>query len=189
MFSFIHKNEYLCGNCRELFAPKFINFNVKDYKALALYEYDETIKTYLYQFKGCYDYELYPVFLYQYINEIRLLYLGYTVIPIPSYEEENEERGFNHVEEIFSLLRLPTLKILEKTEKFKQAKNTAKEREGIKDFLKVKEKVDLSDKKVLLVDDVYTTGSTMKTAIDLVEKLHPKDIKILVMSKATLIPV
>ncbi len=189
MFSFIHKNEYLCGNCRELFNPKFIKFDVKGYQALAIYDYDETIKTYLYQFKGCYDYELYPVFLYQYINEIRLLYLGYTVIPIPSYEEENEERGFNHVEEIFSLLKLPMLKILEKTEKFKQAKNSAKEREGIKNILKVKDNVDLSHKKILLVDDVYTTGSTMKTAVGLVEKLHPKDIKILVMSKTSLIPV
>ena len=33
------------------------------YKALALFDYDDEVKEKLYQFKGCFDYELGQVFL------------------------------------------------------------------------------------------------------------------------------
>ena len=37
--------------------------------------------------------------------------------------------------------------------------------------------------KVLIVDDVYTSGSTINAMIKLVKKAHPKSIKILILSK------
>ena len=40
-----------------------------------------------------------------------------------------------------------------------------------------------SGKKVLIVDDVFTTGSTVNAMIDLIKPKNPKKIKILVMSK------
>ena len=47
----------------------------------------------------------------------------------------------------------------------------------------LKENVSLENHDVLIVDDIYTTGSTMKAAINLVEKLNPKEIKVLVLAK------
>ncbi len=105
------------------------------------------------------------------------------MIPVPSYEEDDKIRGFNHVETIFSRIKLPMVKALHKTDHFKQAENSGKERKNIKDYLKIKNVPGITGKKVLLVDDVYTTGSTMKACIELVQKLNPKEIKILVMSK------
>lgn len=104
-------------------------------------------------------------------------------MPIPSFYLDDERRGFNHVFEIFKYLKLPMIKILEKTDAFKQANHSSKDRTNIHKYLKLINGDNLFGKKVLIVDDVYTTGSTMKAAIKLVESLHPKDIKILVLSK------
>lgn len=108
------------------------------------------------------------------------------MIPIPSYIYDDEAREFNHVIEMFNCLGLPMKKILIKTHKFKQALNNSSKRKEISKHLEVFGEHDLSGKKVLLVDDVYTTGSTMKAAIRLIEKLNPKSIEILVMSKTIL---
>lgn len=123
------------------------------------------------------------VFLNLFFKEIGTLFKGYKMIPIPSYEEDDKIRGFNHVIEAFESLGLKMLKILEKTAHHKQATKGAKNRKEIIKYLSIKEPVNLTKEKVLLVDDIYTTGSTMKTALNLVEKLHPKEIRILVLAK------
>ena len=105
------------------------------------------------------------------------------MIPIPSYQNEDEERGFNHVIETFKSLGLKMLNILEKTEKHKQALSSFNQRKKVYKYLELKSHPDLSKKKVLIVDDVYTTGSTMKSAIHLIEKLNPKKIDVLVVAK------
>lgn len=160
-----------------------MHFNVKGVPAVAVYNYDSTIRTYLYQFKGCFDYELYPVFLYRYANYLHFLYHDYIIIPAPSYIGDDEKRGFNHVEMIYSVLRLKIVKLFTKTEHHKQTDCTKEERTEIYKYLKVNEGIDISNKKVLIVDDVYTTGSTMKTMVNLVKKFNPLKIKIIVLSK------
>lgn len=163
--------------------PKYIEFNVKTYNALSIYVYDETIKTYLYQLKGCYDIEIYQCFLERYCRELRLLYRNYIVIPVPSSEDDDKIRGFNHVEMIFSILKLPIYKVLHKNGNYKQADHDAEGRKRIKQYLTIDKIPQLKGKKILIVDDVYTTGSTMRACVELVESLCPKQIKILVLSK------
>lgn len=163
--------------------PKFISFKVGIYPATAVYEYNPFIRKLVYQYKGCYDYVLYDVFLECYYHLLKLEYRDYYIIPIPSYEKDDEERGFNHVKETYSRLGLKELNILMKTEKHKQATSTLKQRHEVYKALAIKQNIDLRHKKVLIVDDIYTTGSTMKSAINLVEKLNPKVIKVLVIAK------
>ena len=142
----------------------------------------------MYQFKGCFDIELVDVFLQPYYFGLKLLFDGFTMIPVPSFSEDDKERGFNHVETIFSKVGLPMVNVLEKTSHFKQANNTGKDRKNIKDYLKIKQLSTLRHKRILIVDDVYTTGSTMKAFIELVKTLSPKEIRILVMSKTIFDP-
>lgn len=173
----------ICQACQTEMEPKFIKFRVDNHKATSLYDYNPFIRKLIYQYKGCYDYELHQVFLDRYAKEIKLRYFDRMIIPIPSYQNEDEQRGFNHVIETFKSIGLNMLNILEKTEKHKQAISSFKQRKEVYKYLELKSYPDLSKKKVLIVDDVYTTGSTMKSAIHLIEKLNPKKIDVLVVAK------
>lgn len=177
------KNVCVCAACQELLEPRFISFKVDHYKALAIYEYSDYIKNLIYLYKGCFDYEMREVFLNLFYKELKILYSGYIAIPIPSYKEDDETRGFNHVVEAFNYIGLKMMPIIVKTAHHKQAERGAKKRKEINKFLALSESPDLSNKKILLVDDIYTTGSTIRSAINLIEKLHPKEIKVLVLAK------
>ena len=173
----------ICRTCQNEMRPKFIKFKTDGHNATSIYDYNPFIKKLIYQYKGCYDYELNKAFISMFAKEIKFRYSGYVVIPVPSYKKEDEERGFNHVVEIYKNLGLTMLEILEKTEKHKQATSTVNSRHNVYKYLALNSRPDLRKKKVLLVDDVYTTGSTMKSAINLVEKLNPKRIEVLVIAK------
>ena len=173
----------ICRSCQTEMEPKFIAFKAEGYSAVAIYEYNAIIKKLVYQYKGCYDYVLNQAFLNMYAKELKIHYSDYIVVPVPSFKKDDEIRGFNHVVEIFKNIGLNMLDILVKTEKHKQATSTVNERREVYKVLELKERVDLRKKKVLIVDDIYTTGSTMKSAINLIEKLNPKKISVLVMAK------
>ena len=173
----------LCYQCQQRLKPKFIKFDVDGVDALAIYEYDDNIKSILYQFKGCYDIELAPVFLSRFKQELHLMYRGYTLVAAPSYELENQKREFKHVEEMFKYINLPILYAIEKITPFKQAEHTKKERGHIIKHLQLVKPEEITGKKILVVDDVLTTGSTIKAMIEMIKTARPKCIKVLVMSK------
>lgn len=150
---------------------------------MSLYDYSEFVKKQIYLFKGCFDYEMKDIFLNLFIKELKIYFKGYKVIPVPSYKKDDDLRGFNHVLEVFKQMGLDILPIVEKTEHFKQAEKSAKERQSINKFLQLNSTKQLTKDRVLIVDDIYTTGATMKAVINLVENLHPKEIKVLVLAK------
>lgn len=179
---FFNQNE-LCESCFSKFKPKFIHFDISGVNGLAIYEYDQTIKDILFKFKGCYDIELKDTFLSRYYMYLKWLYAGYVIVPLPSYHIDDEVRGFNHVEEIYNRLNLPIIKVIEKYKKQKQATSSKKVRKQIINSFKVVGLERIKNKKVLIVDDVLTTGSSVKAAIKLVKAGKPKKIKVLVIAK------
>ena len=75
------------------------------------------------------------------------------------------------------------LDILEKTSDIKQVNVSADKRLEIIKHLKVNNLEQIFNKKILLVDDILTTGSSMMAAINLIKEGKPKSIKILVIAK------
>ena len=181
--SLIFQEPTICNKCFRKMNPVFNKFEVCGVKAMNIFNYDEIVKEKLYQLKGCFDIELGTVFLEYFQPYLKLKYLGYQIIPAPSYYEHDQIRGFNHVEVIFSSLKMKMLKCIEKITDVIQSDLSAKERENIKKNLIIKNGEQITGKKILIVDDVFTTGSTIKAMINLVKKYHPKKIKILLLSK------
>lgn len=177
----------VCSRCLKSFDPQFIKYHIDDVKALAIYPYNEKIKEELFLFKGCKDYVLKDAFLDPFKFEIKVKFKGFYIVPIPSYGEHDLKRGFNHVEEIFKTLNLKMLKVLEKTSDVKQANKSSKERLEIGKSLKfIGKETDIRDRKILIVDDVCTTGSSLKAIVKIIKNYHPKEIKILTVAKRIL---
>ena len=182
LYNLMNKKHILCEQCFEKLDAKFTSFKVGSIKGTAIYEYNDFVKELIYKYKGCYDYELKDVFLYRYLNYLRILYRGYTLVPAPSFHLDDEKRGFNHVVEIYKSLRLEMLPIITKNKAHKQSSMSYKKRYDVSKILSIKN-VELKDKKILLVDDIYTTGSTIKSCVELLKKKGAKRIEVLVIAK------
>lgn len=172
----------VCPMCFKKFQPSFIKHKIDDVDVLSFYEYNDDMKSLIYQLKGCYDIVLAPLFIQYYAFYYHLRYRDYYIVPIPSYKTDNSLREFNHVEELFKPLNLPVLDILYKTEKYKQSDQKARDRHLISKYLEITDFNLVKDKKILIVDDICTTGSTLKAAINLIKRGKPKKIKILTIA-------
>jgi len=186
VYSFFHNDSCVCEQCEKKLKPLFLKFRVVDIAALAIYQYDEEIKTLLYQVKGCYDVELAEVFFSRFKAELHHLFKGFILVPAPSSKSDDKEREFNHVEAIFKPLKLPFLFLIEKAFPYKQAELNARQRTKAKTRMKLITNNKMYGKKILIIDDVYTTGSTIKGMIGLIKPLKPKKIMVMVMSKTFL---
>lgn len=182
----IFSNNRTCRKCLKSMDPKFYSFKVEGVKTIAVFEYNQNIKELLYQFKGCMDYELKDVFLTYYVDYLKLLFTGYYIICAPSFKEHDQRRGFNHVKKIFSSLNLEYIDCLIKTKDIKQANLSLDKRGDIYKYIEIDESVNLIGKKILLVDDVYTSGSTIKACLKLIKAKNPRKIRILLMSRRTI---
>lgn len=179
----MHKNNELCEECFSKFKPTFFHYKIDNFNAISIYPYDEVIRELIYKYKGCFDIELKSVFTSRFLLYLRLKYFGYIIVPVPSYYLDDKTRGFNHVVEIAKLLKLPIVSCLEKTEKIKQANLKSAERKQIGKVLKINDITLIKNKKILLFDDICTTGSSLKASIKLIMKGRPKKIEILTIAK------
>lgn len=181
-------NGVICYNCLREMNPEFIDFEIDGVSGLAIYEYADFVKTKIFEFKGCGDYELKNVFLGPFSPELRLIYRNYELVPVPSYKDKEDNKG-DHVVDMFSCLGLKMHEIFIKTEKHKQSDQNYFERQKIGNYIKLKDELpDFTNKSILLVDDICTTGSSLKACLKLLKQLNPKRVKILVVAKRLLQP-
>lgn len=153
---------------------------------MTIYEYDEYMKTKIFTYKGCLDYELKDMFISPFLLEIGLRFSDYSIVPIPSYVEDDKKRGYNNVIEIFKSLKLPIINCLIKTKDIKQKEQNYEHRQEIKKYIEFDYKYSVKNKKILIVDDIITTGASMRAAIVLMRNNGAKDIKILSIAKREL---
>ncbi|PIS42015.1 MAG: hypothetical protein COT24_05665 [Candidatus Kerfeldbacteria bacterium CG08_land_8_20_14_0_20_40_16] len=116
-------------------------------------------------------------------------------VPIPLYKKRYLARGFNQSELIAKLLsqNLPAIKIEPKLlirikNTGSQMKLNKKERlVNIKDAFRCPDKTLVKNKRIILIDDVLTTGSTIKEAALTLRKAGSQSIGALVLAKEELI--
>lgn len=114
------------------------------------------------------------------------------IVPIPLHWTRYSWRGYNQAyvmgKQIGKVLNVPVLNLLKrekrtifqsklhKDQRLLNVKNVFdlkfRYKKGDKDFFK--------DKKILLVDDLFTTGATVKNASKVLFKLNPKEVSVVV---------
>lgn len=170
----------LCDYCFSNFKVIYQRFKIEGCNCLAIYDY-QSIKDHLFRLKGLYDIALAPIFLERFKFYLRLEFEGYALASVPSNIDEDVKRGFNHVSEIFKILNLNSKKLFYKNRHYKQSDQSYADRVKIKDIIMINKRVKIPDK-VLIIDDVLTSGNTVKTCINLVKKGGAKRVKVLVLS-------
>lgn len=169
---FRNKHQLLCGQCQKQLVPSS--------KKHVIYEYNDFFRALLFAYKGLGDLALAPVFLAGHEAKLKAKYHDYVIVYAPSYELDDKRRGFATLPWIFKSLQLPILSLFYKKTPYKQA--TSKHREDIALVIGLKEEPQIRGKKVLLVDDVTTSGHTIQACIDLLSNYHPKKIAVLVLA-------
>lgn len=112
------------------------------------------------------------------------------IISVPVSRKRKKERGYNQSEliakEISKKLNMEYAKdVLYKTKNtIAQSKLNKEEREeNAKGVYEIKNLNKITGKKILLIDDIYTTGSTVNECSKILKQANPKKIGIFTIAK------
>lgn len=132
----------------------------------SLYVYNDFLKEVIAKIKYRGDAELIKAFSPLTRSKFKSIARKSLVIPIPLNEERQYERGFNQAEIFAKILTSDVQPLLKRvTHEEKQSKKTRKDRMVKKNNpFTVIDEDHVKGKSILLIDDVYTTGSTLRYA-------------------------
>lgn len=148
----------------------------------SIYLYNEFCKVVMsrYKFRG--DYILAKIFA-ESIKEVLQKINPDILVPIPLSEERLYERGFNQAEALIIESGYQPAKILSRIHSEKQSKKSRHERIHIPQVFQVETRESLLGKKVLLIDDIYTTGSTLRHAAKLLKAAGAESVQSLTLAR------
>ena len=86
------------------------------------------------------------------------------IVSVPINRKRENERGYNQVDEILKQLNVNYVEIkrIKNTEKMHKLLNEKLREENIRGSFRIESDFDFMNKKILLVDDIITTGATLK---------------------------
>ncbi len=208
----IFNNDYFCDDCKNsfleiradkcnhcgrrtsevsLFCNSCSGKNLQFDKARSVYEYCEPISALIKAFK--YDGKKYlaEVFANKMVSAFLLNFSDVDLITfVPMSKKREKLRGYNQSKLLAQELSLLTgIKCIEtvikKSETERQANLSAKDRRNnLKNSFKVAKSV-VKDKRVLIVDDVLTTGSTADVLAEAFKKASAQAVYVLTIASVT----
>jgi ComF family protein len=177
-----------CPYCKSI--PFSITRNV------SLFRYDGTVKSLFFKLKFNNDKSKIKIFhkLIKNLNVSTLIGKNVDfIVPVPSSPITYFKRGFNIINSIFKpiskIWQIEFLDILGRKIFHRSQKKLSKsERQSeIKKQFFIRKEVDLSHKTILIVDDVFTTGSTVNTCSELIKSLGASEVYSLTLFRANLL--
>lgn len=199
--------DYLCKKCQKILESqakfsidKNQNYNQNFNKHLYIFGYDGIIRKTILNYKfneKSYLYLTFVNFLLKNEKFFEILKSYDTIVPVPISKKRKNERGYNQSELIAKEL---VKRLLEKEKSLKiecidacliknkniieQSKLNKEERQkNIQGVYILKNKEKLINKKILLIDDIYTTGSTVNECCKTLKDGKPSKIDILTIAK------
>ena len=113
-----------------------------------------------------------------------------TIIPIPMFEKKKKQRGYNQTELIvrdisknlnIDLQENNLIKI--KNTKTQSTLSQKERKENIKGVFLINNIEEVKDKKVIIFDDIFTTGETVNEASKILKQAGVKEILVFVIAK------
>lgn len=126
-----------------------------------------------------------------YLKKIDLNLSSFYITYIPLYWIKEKQRGFNQAQILaekianyFSLPLLRTLKRIKNTPSQAKSKNFQERQKNIANCFLPINPSEIKGKNFILIDDIYTSGSTIKEAVKVLKENGAKKIIALVVAKA-----
>lgn len=169
-----------CGRlCTERYCSDCLLWQTPpNFKNRAMFRYNDILKQYMSQYKFYGDFRLRSVFQTQVKREVDRFDAD-LVIPIPVDAATRQQRGFNQVSGL--LEKVDTIDGLATRERAKQQPQSEKNRQQRlqtkQPFVINLANEELNKKSVLIVDDIYTTGRTIRHAATLLINAGASEVR------------
>lgn len=193
----IDKN-WLCTKCEKrverLEKSCLVNIENKKYeKLLYIFKYESLIRKLILRYKfsnKAYLNNFFANIIVKNEQNRKLLKEYDMIIPVPMHKKKMQKRGYNQTElvaeKMSKMLEIPSRndilsKVINTTT---QSKLGGKARQSnIQHAFFIKNDIDVEDKKIILLDDIYTTGATSEECSRVLKEAGAEEILVLVLAK------
>lgn len=192
------QEDFICQACFakiEFLDPVITKIEGLSYDYLiSIAKYSEVIVSIIYNLKF-YDFSSISGFIaeliYESIKKLKLLLDENILIDVPLHPIRKKERGYNQAalisQGLANLLNCEYRDdvIARVSNTLSQATLKHEDRAGnMQQAFKLKKNIDFNNKTIILLDDVFTTGSTVEECCKVLKKTTPKRIIVLTLGKA-----
>ena len=145
----------------------------------SIYDYNEWMKQVYRQFNFQHDVELAKIFAndFHHLQKAQDL-----IVPIPLHQDMLKERTFSQVDQLLLAANVQFQHVLSKLTNSSQVKKSKKERMNSEINFSVC--ADVQNQTILLVDDLYTTGTTLRHAAFVLKKAGAQKVNAITLIRA-----
>lgn len=193
--AYVEKEGQWCPSClNEILRNKNLAYDAQIRKyispIIAIGKYDKGLKDLIHELKYQNNFSTLP-YIYTVLKKLdeEWQFTSFDlVIPVPLHFQKLRKRGFNQVDKIFSAWakanKLHYADILIRTKKTKSqySLNPAQRKQNLQDAFELKENISVTDCKCLLLDDIFTTGSTLKNCAKVLKQHGASKVSGLVLA-------
>lgn len=164
--------EKACLNCGRqlndkktcLDCEKWQKYHQSNFKNKALYKYNDEMKEFINSYKFTGDYRLRRIFQKDFEREISKT--DKLVVPIPVSSETMQNRGFNQVTGLIENIKYWDVLAVNLNQKTQQSHKNRWQRIKSDQIFIIKSSMidEIKNKNIIIVDDIYTTGTTIRKA-------------------------
>ena len=188
----------LCKKCAieiKKYEINLVNKNKKMYfnESMHIFKYNAIIRQRLIEYKfqdKSYMYKTFAKIILKNKKVCGFLEKYDIIIPVPIHKKRRLKRGYNQTELIAKeickdiSLELKTDVLIKQKNIIAQSELNKNERkQNIKNAFEIKSINEIIDKKILLFDDIYTTGSTVNECSKILRKAGAKQVGVLTIAK------
>lgn len=189
----------LCKKC-EIKLNNIAKFNIDTYKNknfekhLYIFNYKEIIKDRLVNFKfndKIYIYKAFVKFITKNKKVYRFIENYDIIIPVPIHNKRKIQRGYNQSSLIANEIAknndnikyIDDVLLKQKNNKPQSTKNKKERQENVIGAYNIKNEYKINNKKILLLDDIYTTGSTVNECAKILKENGAASVDIITIAK------